>query len=172
MAQKAGKYSEVVSRLPRLEEEPNYQDKVNLKKAELLEAHADEPTTALTSGASLARKYQQFRALKEDIETELADLQIALTAIEQMLTERYEIEGVTNMKLDDGSSVGVQFEPYAQVIDRAASKQWAVANGYEDRLMLPWQLMNAITKEHLLNGEPEPDGVKAHTRAKIVLRRG
>jgi hypothetical protein len=172
MSQKAGKYSEVVSRLPHLEEEPNYQAKVNFKKAELIAAHADDPATALTSAASLARKYQQFRTLKEDIETELSDLQIALTAVEQLLTERYEVEGVTNMKLEDGSSVGIQFEPYAQVVDRQAARQWAVANGYEDRLMLPWQLMNAVTKEHLLNGEPEPDGVKAHTRAKIVLRRG
>lgn len=176
---KPGKYAEICKQLPRLLEEPSYQDKVNAKKAELLTRWAIEtaengddtpapPPTAL----QLARRYDSKRTEKEDIEEDLKGVQLELTAIEQLLVDRYEVEGVASIHLTEGVAIGVQLEPYASVVDRRACRLWAIEHGYEDMLQMPWQSLNAITKERLIAGDPEPDGVKAHTRPKLVRRQG
>jgi hypothetical protein len=76
------------------------------------------------------------------------------------------------MKLDDGASVRVQYEPHATVVDREANRKWAIANGLENLLSLPWQTVNALTKESLLKGEPEPDGISVTSYPKIVYTKG
>jgi hypothetical protein len=68
--------------------------------------------------------------------------------------------------------VGLQFEPYAVVKDKDAARLWAMANGFERTLQMPWQTLNAEVKERLLNGLAEPDGVVAHSKPKLVRRRG
>lgn len=171
MTTRKGKYADVVARLPRQLEEPTYQEKVSLTKAKILELWENEEVGPPTA-AGLAREYEKLRNSKTEVEDELGKVQLQLTAIEQLLVDQYEVEGVSSVKLADGSYVGVQFEPTAQVVDRTAVRMWAIANGYEELLTLAWSSLNSITKDLLLNGQPEPDGVKASTRVKFVLRRG
>jgi hypothetical protein len=163
-----GKYSGVIDRLPRqLGTDPSYQEKVNAVK----EAMRSEPGFKLHA-SHLAKSYAKIRLEKEDIEEDLSEVNLRLTAVSQLLTDQYEVESTSTVKLEDGTSVGVQLEPNAQVQDRDALRKWAIESGLERSLQLPWQTTNALTKERLLQGLPEPDGVLAHVRAKIVFKRG
>lgn len=107
---------------------------------------------------------------KEGLEELLYECNMQMTAIEQMLVDQYELEDTDSIRLDTGFTVAVQREPYAQVQGREEFRQWCIDEGLENLFMLPWMTTNKITKERLLDGQPEPPGVKAFTRSKIVLR--
>ncbi len=67
--------------------------------------------------------------------------------------------------------MNVQHEPYAQVTDRDAVREWAITSGLERSLTLPWQTLNSHMKELLVLGEPLPKGVKIWSRTKISFRK-
>ena len=163
-----GKYDDIVDRLPMWQhEEPTYQAKVDAKKKEI----ADELGEALTS-PSMALLYRNLRQEKEELERTLYDINIDLNAITQMLVDRYEIDGITGTTLDTGERVDIRYEPYAVVEDKEKIWNWCRENGYEREMQLSWNTLNAIMKERLLKGEPEPDGVRAYTRVKPVFYKG
>lgn len=163
-----GKYAEITDRLPTWQqEEPTYQAKVDAKKREIYEEIGD----ALSS-ASIAILYKRIRQDKEAAEKILYDINIEMNAITQMLVDRYEIDEITSMKLETGDSVSIHYEPYAVVEDKEKIWEWCRANGYEREMQLSWNTLNAITKERLIQGQPEPDGVRAYTRVKPSYRKG
>jgi hypothetical protein len=162
-----GKYSGVIGNLPReLGTEPSYQTKVNAVKT----AIRNEPDFKLHASA-LARRYLAIRREKDEIKDQLSEVDLRLTAVTQLLADQYEVEGTTSVKLEDDSSVSVQLEPHASVFDRDALRAWAIEQGLERSLALPPMTVIALTKERLLQGLSEPDGVKAAVRSKIVYRR-
>lgn len=116
----------------------------------------------------LARIFRDLRAIKAMFDEQEKMTNLLLEAYGQLLVEQYEVEGTTSIKLSEGSSVRVQYEPHGKVFDKDANRLWAVNNGLENSLCLPWQTVNALTKEALLNGEEPPDGVEATSRPKIV----
>lgn len=161
----ASKYAGVIDKLPRmLSTEPDYQGRVNLVKNVLA---VDFPTAAAQTA-----EYVKLRAEEAELDEQLSAVHLRKNALEQLITDQFEAEGMSMMKLETGQSVSVQVEPYAQVTDREALRTWAISNGLERSLALPWQTVNALTKERLLAGDSEPDGAQAHARAKIVLRKG
>ena len=163
-----GKYDDIVEKLPTWQhEEPTYQAKVDAKKREIY----NEIGEGLSS-ASLALLYKDARKEKEEAEKVLYDINVELTAITQMLVDRYEIDGITSTRLDTGESISLRYEPYAVVEDREKIWQWCKDNGYEREMQLSWNTLNAIMKERLLKGEPEPEGVRAYTRVKPVYYKG
>lgn len=165
-----GKYAGVIDTLPRLlATEASYQDKVNIVKAEIIRK-VRENTGMPPSGSFLAARYDEQREVKDKIEDELSAVNLELEAYSQLIVDQFEAEGVSNVRLDTGPMIGVQMEPYAQVENRDTCREWAISNGLERSLMLPWQTLNSISKEKLLKGEPPPDGVKIYAKAKIVRR--
>jgi hypothetical protein len=163
-----GKYDAVIDNLPTLQaEEPNYQLKVEAKKREIFGEIGD----ALSSG-SVAQLYKNARLEKEDLEEQLYDTNLELTAITQMLIDRYEIDGISSLKLDSGEKVSIQYEPYAVVEDRAKVWEWCKENGYEREMQLNWATLNAVTKDRLLQGLSEPEGVRAYVKIKPIFSRG
>lgn len=162
----ASKYASILAKLPRLiGEEPEYRKKVEAVAA----AMKDDPTFE-SNGSALARTYVAARAEKAAAEAVLSEINLRIAAVESLLSPQYEAEGTSTIKLDTGESVAIQPEPYAMVADRDAFRQWCLDNGYADAMTLHHQTMNSITKERLLNGEPEPNGVKCYVRDKFVLR--
>lgn len=162
----AGKYAQVVARLQRLSEEPTYQAKVNAVKAAIVAEEEYKP-----HASHLAQRYADKRIEKEAIEEVLSQCQLELTAIEQLMIDQYEVEGTSSLRLEDGPSIGVQPEPYAQVADRERYYKWCIDEGLGPQMQLPWQTTNSLTKERLLNGEEPPPGVTAFVRTKIVMRK-
>lgn len=156
-----GKYDEVIKKLKPLPiEKPAWQEKVRLVKLDI---------DLSTSGLALA--WANLRAEKKRIEEELSQFEVVLEAHKQLIVCAYEIDSITSMKLVDGKSVSVQPEPHAVVEDREEFRLWCIEEGLERSLTLPWMTTNSLTKERLLQGEKEPDGVKAYIRDKLVLRK-
>jgi hypothetical protein len=203
----AGKYAGIIDKLPRsFNTDPDYQEKVNAIKQQILQPAPDSSTpedrkelssdaieefvleiTAMQQvlndnmirslggalhASKLARIFRDLRVIKKMFDEQEKVLNILLDAYGQLLVDQYEVEGTSSLKLDDGASVRVQYEPHATVVDREANRKWAIANGLENLLSLPWQTVNALTKESLLKGEPEPDGVSATSYPKVVYTKG
>ncbi len=163
-----GKYTEVVKTLPKLPAiDAGFQEKVVARKRELIE---NDPLK-MRSAAALASEYRRLRDAKDEVEKVESRLNLEIEAISQLLVEQYEADGTSSIALATGGSVSTQLEPYAQVTDRDVVREWAVKEGLERQLALPWQTANALVKDRLLKGEPEPPGMKAYVRTKIVLRR-
>ncbi len=160
-----GKYSSVIDRLPRLisAETIGYQEKVKTTKAALVaegqEMHA----------AALAQRYTALRDEKEEAEAAVSAVNLRLEAVSQLMAAQFEAEGVASLKLAD-RSVSIYLEPYSQVLDKEAFRIWCVEQGLERQMALPWQATNSLTKQRLLDGEPEPPGVVVYAKTKIMMR--
>jgi len=120
-----------------------------------------------------ARVYRDLRKLKLVLAEQEKTTDLLIDAYFQLMEAQYEAEGITSLSMDDdGSKVRVQYEPHAKVTDKDAHRKWAIKEGLENSLMLPWQTTNALTKAALLRGDPEPDGVEAINRPKPVWTKG
>jgi hypothetical protein len=158
-----GKYAGLT--LPRLDgEEPDYQAKVNAVKTELL-ADPDFKRQA----SFLAREYKLLRAEKDALDAGMYELNIRLKAVSQLMTDQFEAEGVDNIRVD-GRPVSVYYEPYAQVTNKEAFRQYCLRDDdLSRRMTLPWQTTNELAKKMLLAGEDVPDGVEVYAATKIRL---
>lgn len=169
----ASKYAKVIPGLPALPmEDQRFQDKVNVIKANITSTETPTPE-------SLAKEYRVLRTAKDELKLQQSIIQERLTAIEQLMTESLDRDepgwgmygaGPTTVKLPDGDSVSIQFEPTGKVEDKEAFRLWCIENGLENSLQLWPTTMNSIVKERLLNGEKLPAGVKAFVMAKVVWR--
>lgn len=165
---KPGKYDHLLGALqPLPPEDPRRQDKINELKAAMTH-----------DGTELARNYIELRRQKDDLKERLSDVQLQIDAYEQRLVESQEVQsggwgdyGAKDnaLRLPTGEVVRVQPEPTGKVVDKEAFRIWCVKNGYERQLQLWPSTMNALVKERLLAGEPEPDGCEAFVYNKIVL---
>lgn len=180
----AGKYANVLKTLERAPDQDQ-------KRADAVRAHARElkvgalaeiPSVknlvvSLKPGPSgelslpdLATEYRRLRQHKELLESALSVLSLSLEAISLMVEQGYEAAGLTSLKLLDGGSVSSQPEPIGVVEDKEKFLRWCAENGLSGSLTLPWQTMCAVVRERLLDNLPLPDGVKAYSRPKLVLR--
>jgi hypothetical protein len=121
--------------------------------------------------STLARVWRWMRAVKDTFEAQEKETNLLLEAYKQLLIDHAENEDVSSVRLTTGELIGVQWEPHAVVVDRDKLREWVKIVGLERELQLPWQTLNALTKERLLKGELEPDGVEAKANAKLVLRK-
>ncbi|CAB4189676.1 hypothetical protein UFOVP1196_7 [uncultured Caudovirales phage] len=160
-----GKYDAVIQKLPRsLNTEPAYQLKVNAVKDAMREEYP------LQAGA-LGVLYAELRAEKEYFESHLSDVNLRIKAAEQLLADQCEVEGENSVWVPHGGgyTIRMQVEPYAAVVDKEAFRQWCIAQGLERDMGLLWTKTNSITKELLLEGQPEPDGVTISAVTKFVM---
>lgn len=170
-----GKYSkELLDELPQYRgSEATYQDKVDIKAREIYTRFADNnpaPTPLV-----FATEYQRLREKKDEINKQLSEVNLELEAVSQILIVEFETRGLTKLRFSldasDKRLIYIQSEPYAQVQNTDEFRLWCVKNGLERSLQLPFPTTNSITKQRLLAGEPEPDGVVAFMKTKIVFRR-
>jgi len=166
---KPGKYDAVLQHLQKLPPaDLTYQEKIERVKDEI----------GTRDAVRLGADYVAWRAREAELKAALSEVNLQLAAYEQLLAESQEIQsagwgdyGVKDnaLRLPTGETIRVQPEPYGQVKDKEAFRLWCIANGYERQLQLWPSTMNAIVKERLLAGDPEPDGCEAFSKTKIVL---
>lgn len=200
MARRTGKYAGILGKLPKFVDDTPYQDKVNERKREMLEvpdeavvSHetAEEEVRELMKGvvdslakvnsilartrplsaSGYARTFAELRGVEEILAEWTSETNLNLEALKQLMESAYENEDVSSLRLANGDTVRSQPEPYSKVVDKDAFRQWAIKEGLERSLQLPWQTTNALTKERLLKGLPEPTGVTATVKTKWVLTR-
>jgi hypothetical protein len=166
-----GKWAHLVGTLPKLvQEEPSRQEQIEFLKGEIITECREEQGGLLPTAAYLVDKYLSVRGAREDLEQQVKDLELEEAALKQMLEAQYEAEGVSNIKLRDGSSLGMHPEPHAVVVDKDKNREWATKNGLERHLALPWSTVNKELKEALERGENPPDGVEAFMITKFTRR--
>lgn len=161
-----GKYAHIIDSLPKWNggHDPSYQEKINAVKAAMI---AEDPT--LRQASSIAEKYIEMRFEEDAYDEIMKEFDLRKQAISQLLEAAYEVEGTTSVGLLSGFSVRVQYEPHAKVINKIENRLWAIKSGLENDLVIPWQTLNKLTKDELLLGNPEPDGIVAHAKWKIVM---
>ena len=161
-----GKYDHITPNLPKfLEPDAKYVDRVEEAKTKLLNGRLEVPAR------DLATLFVGLRSKKEETEAQLKEDNLMLEAARDLFCEAMDDDNTTSLGLTGIGTIRVQREPYAQVRDKAVFRKWCVRNGLEESLVLPWQSTNSITKERLLSGKPEPDGVEAFQKDKVILTR-
>jgi hypothetical protein len=160
-----GKYAKVINQLPRLlGAEPQYQQKVEAVKA----AMVAEPDFERHASA-LARQYTAIRIEQAKVAEILAEVNLRLEAVSQLMFDQYEAEGVESLKVD-GRTIAARLVPYSVVQDKEAFRQWCLQEPDLARLMtLPWMTVDKISKDRLVAGEEPPPGVTIYAKQRFTL---
>jgi hypothetical protein len=161
--------------LPKLPVEPSETQQVVEKHKEEIVGRIIASTGMTPTAAALALEYEAIRDRKDRLEDELSNLNKVVTAYEQLIADQFDIEGIEgglrySLDSNDKRLLLVTKEPYAQVQDRNAYRQWCIANGMLNDMMISWHTTNAMVKQLLHEGEKLPPGVIAFFKDKITLR--
>ena len=173
MAKKSeSKYAEVVIRLPEREpDDPGRQARVE----------EIQDVIKTRDPRELAQMYAELRGDRAKVEDELSSINLTIEALEQLIAKSQKNQDAgwglygakDNMiRLPQGGNVRVDLDVHSKVIDKEANRLWCIANGYERQLQIWPSRMTTITKERLLVGQPEPDGVEATTWRKVIYTKG
>jgi hypothetical protein len=199
VASRPTKYAHVTKDLPRLPTvEPERRDIVVAVQKEILDPTTDGHLTPLQAAnirytlqkgirellqhektacagkpyaAEFARVYTELRILKDDVTDWLSSIQLLLDAYQELMCNQFEAEGISSLRMADGGSVSTFSEPFAQVRDREAFRQWCLANGFQLEMHLHPSKAQAILKELLLAGETEPPGIEVFAKTMIRLNK-
>ena len=190
-----GKWDKIIDTLSPLPvEDEKYQDQINKIKQSITEGETHTPESLVQNYREARFGQVDFTDLEDSFKREMIALlgvegldalqkeaQKKVTALEQLLQESNDMDepgwgeygaSPSTIKLRDGGSLSVQWEPTGKVVDKEKFRLWCIANGLEKSLQLWPSTMNSMVKEKLEAGEPTPDGVEAHSRYKIVYRKG
>lgn len=160
-----GKYTAALKGRPdRLGDDPSFQDVVNARKDELTADGMRGDATRLAAAFVAARK------AKEVHDEAAGPINVEIAAVEQLVWEAFETAEVTAVTAG-GYTVSVEQQPYSKVIDPSALRAWAIANGHEGNLSLPWQTVNALAKLSLLGEGSAPEGVEIQVQTVTKLRK-
>lgn len=169
MARKSGKYDDLIPKLHKLPpSNTDWQSRVDEVKSIIKERHP----------LILAENYIGLRQTREFVKAKLTELELQVEAHEQLLESSQEAGesawgkyGVkpNALRLSTGDTIRIQKEPTGKVVDKEMYRLWCLDNGYERQLQLWPSTTNAIIKERLLHGDPEPDGTEAYFLTKVVL---
>lgn len=125
--------------------------------------------TTLTEDLTVLRDTKTER---DEAKAHYEGLDQSFKQLQLTVKERMEQEGVDSLKAD-----GTLFVPastiYAQIQDREAFIEWALANEAElTERKERKELLNALVRERIDNGEALPPGVGFFTREYISQRAG
>ncbi len=169
-----GKWTKFRKKLPRLEPDTDYQEKVNREKARILKlADKQKPTKAdaeVANAAFLGRQMAQARRAKDRLEDKLYDENITITALDQLLVDRLEGEEQESVTLRDGVTFGLKDDIYPQVEDRGKLFAWIKLTGQAALLTVHHSTLKAVVKDRLENGRPAPPGTKVFIKTTVSIR--
>lgn len=148
-----GKYDAVVGKLQRDAPggEPRFREKVEARKQDIVEL--ETKLLGVVKPGALALRYVTARRQKDLIAEQESEANVEIQACAELLQVALEAEGLSSLKLSDGTSVTIGQEPTASIIDKDKLLAWAKANGYERMLTLHSQTVAALAKELLLSGD-------------------
>lgn len=155
-----GKYDNLKGKLPAFQQEASFQAKVDEAKAKYQTYEAPE----------MARIFSLARQSKRKLEMEIAEQNIELEALSQMLVEKFEVTGLSKFTLETGETCYQQIEPYSSVQDQALLLVAIKKLKMQKLLSLAWGTMNAINKERLVAGKPPLPGTSVFLKASVRLR--
>jgi hypothetical protein len=196
-----GKYDKILGSLTRVDDtEPDRQAVLNAVKSKIRAAEGFDPASywLATEYAAIRREKDALADKLSEVQVRLDAIsqmiiaQFEVEGISNLKLAPILLEGVPILR----PSITVDLQPTASVVDKAAFRWWCLAPAIrslmeipagevtEDRIKqclseglapsmtLPSPTAISLTKQRLLEGEPEPDGIVANSYAKIVFRKG
>lgn len=176
-----GKWAALKEKLPSLPVElkyadeggKEYADKVNAIKAQLA---ARENLNTLEALGGL---YDELRAVKDQIEECLSGYVLELEAINQLLIDRMQDQGLSSLKLKVGGQFIITDKPQVSTEDKSKVREWFKANGLEEMLSVHPSTLGAFVSGILedpidsATGEPKPipEGIKVYMRTSLSRRK-
>lgn len=186
-----GKWSGLKGTVPSAPVDQDFQQKVNLAVIKVridddirasdvtgpVDTYEDYPEqftpfklNTLTKTAK-ARLFCKIRDHKDQLETQVKELNVDLEALSQLLVHEMEGEGLDLFRLDSGDSLSIKDEPYCSVADKNIFINWIKDSRMEDLLTVHYQTLSAMTKQRLESGKPAPPGIKVFMKSSITRRR-
>jgi hypothetical protein len=147
--------------LPRMEQDSEYQKKINSKKQEYRK---------LSKLAELSSEYLMILTEKKDLEEELSRKEVSLKALSQMMVEKMEGEDLHSFKTPEGT-IYLRSSVYPKVTDKQSVITWIEETGNLQLLGVQHQSLKALCKELLEEGKALPDGVDAFIDVNVGYRR-
>jgi len=171
--QRKGKYGKVIEKLGLTQAPSADPQRDELVKAvqQRMREDASDAGEQMNAGY-LARHYFELRKEKDRITEEEKNINLELEAVQQLIVQKFEEEGMSRIVLDDGASVGSSEEPYPVVKDPDALRRWVVKNKLEGMLSLNHNTLKALTKQLLIDGQPVPEGVDVFYKTQLERRKG
>lgn len=136
-----------------------HRERVNEAKTEITER---EPT-------GLAARYAGVRAEMKSAKDMVSVIQVQLDACSELLVDQFEAEGITSLKMKDGSSVRVDVKPINVTKDREGFRLWCIEEGLQKEMHLHPGTARTMMCNMLLAGEDIPPGLEAFMKDKIVF---
>ena len=172
-----GKYSSFKGQVTQFAAEPEYQERVNRRKSEILDmfTHTGEKPTMANIGYALL----MARQAKDDLEAKIKDENLSIEATQQMLLEIMEGEDLTNLKLTNGASLSIKDDVYCTVANKEAFYAWIESTGQQDLLTVNYMTMSSLVKKRMTGEvaifqgeEPVPPGIETYFKQSIMVRGG
>jgi hypothetical protein len=161
-ARKEGKWERFVAELPKL---PAGVDGEKRGNAEYMARVEQKKAEYAGKGASgLAAEYREARLEKDATESLLGPINLRIAALAGALEETFSGEGLHSLKLEGGASIGVNYEPYASVEDKAAYMAWLFAGAVKG-----FDFAGAAAK---FAGRPDPQASMEAAMAEHLARTG
>jgi len=152
------------TKLAKFQNEPKWQDKVDDQKNSLR-------SNGYTDKVKLAKILQSARALKEEKEQEVTDLNVEIEAATQMMTELLADEGINSFRTADGWQFVQRTSVFVSIADEGKAEfyQWLKDNDHEDLFSVNYMTASAMVKERLEEGLEIPPGVKLFLKESISV---
>jgi hypothetical protein len=156
----AKKYEHLRGKLPAFQQEPSYQAKVDEAKS----------SYAALDVTELARELSINKKAKRDYESLISEHNLQIEALSQLLVEALPAMNLKAVELDTGEKCSLQDDPYCNIEDRGKLFAWLRRKKMQSIFTVNWQTMNALVRGMLIDGKPQPPGVKMYlkTYAKIT----
>ena len=161
-----GKYQKLRGKIPRFEEIPPYQQKIDAWKEEFLGTVDTEHANV----AYMATAFASYKEQKDKLEEKLSGINLSLAALDQVIRELLEAQTLEKVVLQDGGTLYLQDTPYPSIEDKEKWDKWVTKKKMDNLRTIPWQTMKAIVSELLVNGKPAPDGIKVFLKTQVRVR--
>lgn len=154
-------------KLEKLPNDMTDDDKRSQPKVDLIKA-----TISTRNPTELLTMYADARAAADDCKEKAADANNRVKAMWQLLFDSFEAANITSMHIKGVGKVEARGKVYSRVVDPVAFRQWCVENGFTEQLVLPWQTLNKLVTDMIVEeGKEPPPGVNAYIQNTPVLTR-
>ena len=152
-----GKWDKLCRRLKALPVDADYQEKVDEAKSPMKGMKSDE----------LAKRIDRAARRKHQLEDQVGLVNIEIEAGNQLLLDRFEAEGVDQVRTRSGILFTRQQEPYPAVQDQEALFAWIKQTKSVSLLTVNFGKLKAAIKEMLEEGGVTPPGVKVFVKTTV-----
>jgi hypothetical protein len=146
--------------LPRFEQPPDYQAKVEVAKSDYQALSAPE----------LVRAFSMQRHEKHNLEDLIKVHNVHLEALSQLIIETLEAEGIQKLTTDGGETVYINTESYATVTNKGLLMGWIAEQDLAELLSINFRTLNSLVKEMLTQGKEVPAGVSVFLKTSARVR--